>query len=185
MNIALDLMMPDLYLERLEASTGRLGKKFDERLIIEMEIQAAGIAPNRRTSRAEQFPQWQIKRLGQQIPTGLLNSFRERQAQLTLIATPRTHDLLSDGARLARFKTRPDLASENPIDIGLGWQRMQQSLDEPKARAAGRVYQLKGRDMGVIDADLGVANDAVAGELESRQAIFLYIRPRRMHEPTI
>ena len=69
------------------------------------------------------------------------------------------------------FEPRPDLGVENPDDLVEVGQRVEQDLHKPKSALALFVDKLQRCDVRLIGADLAVANDPIAGELEPCELI--------------
>lgn len=75
------------------------------------------------------------------------------------------------GGRLA-FERRPGFRAEDALDFGDIGQREKQGLDKTQADLAGIGNQLERRYIHVVGAHLAVADDAIAGELETGDAKF-------------
>jgi hypothetical protein len=64
----------------------------------------------------------------------------------------------------------PDLVPEKPLDLGKRRKRREEPMEEAEANRAVVGDQLKRSVIGISDPHLAVADDAVATELEPRDA---------------
>ena len=91
----------------------------------------------------------------------------EGQRESALVAAARAADTMDQRRRRLTLEPGPCLGAEDALDLDLVRQGMKQGLDKPEADSAGIGNQLERRYVHVVGTDLAVADDAVAGKLET------------------
>ncbi|WP_246691199.1 MULTISPECIES: hypothetical protein [unclassified Mesorhizobium] len=105
--------------------------------------------------------------LGREIPDRYLHGLLKRQRERTLVAPTGPADPVGNREWGLAFKARPDLSLENPGDFTYCRQSVEKDLDEAETAISVLVNQFKRGDIGLVGADLAVADDTVTGKLKA------------------
>ena len=117
MQIALEVGMADLDLERAIAERVGTLEKLGEFRVAQMEVETRGIGADPVAPAAEQPMKRQADLFRCKIPESNLHGLVERQAVGTLVTAARAVDAMHQRMRVLAFQAGPDLAGEDPDDL--------------------------------------------------------------------
>ena len=168
--VAIEVGVAYLDLERLEPLCVGALEECLEVGVAEVVVETGGVGPDTAASAAEEAMQRQAGLLRGKIPERHLDRLVERKAEGALIAAARSIDPMDKRCGRLADKGRPRFFLEDPNDLVVVGQRVEQRLDEAEAALSVVGDQLKRCGVQFLDLNLAVPDDPVPGVLEAGDA---------------
>ena len=168
MQVARQVGMTSLDLERAVAEGVGIAEELGELVVAQMEIEARGISAHAVAPAAEEAVKRQVHLLSGKVPQRNLQGYLERLAGPDPVTSARAIDAMDEGHRQLALQMRPDLCLEDAVELLECWQGAVPALHEAETASPLLIKQLDRSEVGVFDPDLAIADHAVASKLETR-----------------